>query len=367
MTITQTRVYNFSAGPAVLPESVLEQARDEMMCLPGVGSSILEISHRGSAFRAILEDAKTRYVNLLGVPDDYEILFLQGGAILQNAMIPANLITDQAQTADYLITGSWGKKSSNEVKHYGQLNIAWDGSRESYREAPDASAISHSAGAAYLHYTSNETIQGVQFPAVPEAGQTPLVSDMSSDILSRPVDVSRFGLIYACAQKNSGIAGLTVVIIRRDLLERAANRLPTYLDYSQHAAAGSMANTPPTFAIYISGLVSKWLQEDIGGLENMQRLNRQKADTLYDIIDSHSGFYQGHALKPSRSMMNVVFRTPSEDLDKQFVDQAAKAGMTTLKGHRSLGGIRASIYNAMPLAGVEALAQFMNDFAQRNG
>ncbi len=367
MTVTQTRVYNFSAGPAVLPESVLEQARDELLCLPNVGSSVLEISHRGAPFKQILADASTRFRSLFAVPDDFEILFLQGGAILQNAMIPANLIGDPEQSADYLVTGAWGKKSSQEVKYYGRLNIAWDGSDEHFNRLPTNDEIRRSENAAYMHYTSNETIQGVQFQSIPDSGGVPLVADMSSDILSRPVDVSRFGLIYACAQKNSGVSGLTVVIIHRDLLTRSANRLPTYLDYAKHAGAGSMVNTPPTFAIYISGLVCKWLQEEIGGLENMEQQNRQKAGLLYGVIDEHSGFYQGHAANPARSMMNVVFRTPGEDLDQQFIEQAAEAGMTTLKGHRSLGGIRASVYNAMPLAGVEALAQFMTDFAQRNG
>lgn len=367
MTLTRTRVYNFSAGPAVLPETVLEQIRDEMLCLPGAGSSVLEISHRGPEFKAILADARDRYRRVFSVPDDYEILFLQGGAILQNAMIPANLITDRAATADYIITGSWGKKSSKEVGHFARLNVAWDGDEVQYRRLPEAPEIRLSRDAAYLHYTSNETIHGVQFRDPPDSGGAPLVSDMSSDILSRPVDVSRFGLIYACAQKNSGVSGLTVVIIRRDLLERSADRLPTYLDYSKHAAAGSMANTPPTFAIYVSGLICKWIEEEIGGLENMQQRNEHKAGILYDIIDRYGNFYQGHASPDSRSLMNVVFRTPDAETDKAFVDEAAGAGMTTLKGHRSVGGIRASIYNAMPLAGVEDLAGFMTEFAERRG
>jgi phosphoserine aminotransferase len=367
MTATQTRVYNFSAGPAVLPEPVLEQIRDEMMCLPGVGSSILEISHRGSAFVKIMNDARDRFRHLFAVPDNYEILFLQGGSILQNTMIPANLITDRAETADCIVTGSWSKKNSQDVKYYGNLNTAWDGGSDGYRRLPGAGDLSLSDGAAYVHYTSNETIQGVQFHAIPDVGDRPLVCDMSSDILCRPVDVSRFGLIYACAQKNSGVAGLTVVIIRRDLLERSVGRLPTYLDYSKHAAEESMANTPPTFAIYVSGLVCKWLQDEIGGLDAMKRLNEQKAALLYDVIDAHSGFYRGHADVPVRSVMNVVFATPDEATDKVFLEQAGQAGMSTLKGHRSVGGIRASIYNAMPLAGVEALSQFMTDFARKHG
>ncbi len=363
----QTRIFNFSSGPAVLPESVLEQIQDEIVCLPGVGSSILEISHRGSAFKPILEDARHRYRSVLKVPDDYEILFLQGGAILQNAMIPANLITSPHGTADYLVTGAWSKKSSQDVRFYGNLNVAWDGGSHNFDRLPQTGEIGLTPNAAYLHYTSNETIHGVQFASPPDSGDAPLVADMSSDILSRPVDVSRHGLIYACAQKNAGVAGLTVVVIRRDLLERSAGRLPTYMDYSKHAEAESMANTPPTFAIYVSGLISRWIEDEIGGLEKMDRINHDKAATLYKLIDSSDGFYCGHARPEVRSMMNVVFRTPSEELDKRFADEANDAGMSTLKGHRSLGGLRASIYNAMPVAGVEALAQFMNEFARKNG
>jgi phosphoserine aminotransferase len=367
MTATQTRIYNFSAGPAVLPETVLEQIRDEMMCLPGVGSSILEISHRGSAFMRILADARDRLRKLFSVPESHEILFLQGGSILQNAMIPANLVTDPGQPVDCILTGSWSKKNSEDVKYYGKLNVAWNGKDCNYNRLPADNELSLSANAAYAHYTSNETIHGIQFHDIPKAGDAPLVCDMSSDMLCRPVDVSRYGLIYACAQKNCGIAGLTIVIIRRDLMERNAGRLPTYLDYSKHAAEESMANTPPTFAIYVSGLVFQWLSGEIGGLESMRRMNEQKAAILYQAIDSSGGFYRGHASPANRSIMNVVFRTPSEESEKAFLDAASRAGMTQLKGHRSLGGIRASIYNAMPVAGVETLAQFMTDFARKNG
>ncbi len=365
-TITQ-RAFNFSAGPAVLPESVLQQIRDEMMSLPGIGSSILEISHRGSAFIKILNDARDRLRAVFAVPDSHEILFLQGGSCLQNAMIPANLLEDSQQTADYLVTGAWGKKSSAEVFRFGKLNIAWNGEAENFCRLPAKSEMQLTDSAAYLHFTTNETIHGVQFQTEPEVGDVPLVADMSSDVLSRPIDVSRYGLIYACAQKNSGIAGLTVVVIRKQLLERCSNRLPLYLNYAKHAAADSMANTPPTFAIYVLGLVCRWLQEEIGGLENMQRLNQRKSAMLYDVVDGSQGFYQGHARTCDRSHMNVVFRTPSPQLDAEFIQQAAAQNMTTLKGHRSLGGIRASIYNAMPLEGVETLAQFMTDFVGKNG
>lgn len=367
MSTTQTRVYNFSAGPAVLPESVLERIRDEMIALPGVGSSVLEVSHRGEAYKKIHFDARDRFRTLFSVPETHEILFLQGGSILQNAMIPANLLVDNDQTADCIVTGSWSKKNSGDVKYYGKLNIAWDGGAETYSRVPSDDELALTKGAGYVHYTSNETIHGVQFHRVPNADAAPLVCDMSSDILSRPVDVSRYGLIYACAQKNSGISGLTVVVIRKDLMERCGDRLPTYLNYRKHAEADSMANTPPTFAIYVSGLVCQWLADDVGGLKRMQEINGKKAALLYDVIDRHSGFYQGHARKEDRSIMNVVFRTPDEAIDKAFLSGAAEAGMTTLKGHRSLGGIRASIYNAMPVAGVEALAQFMDDFANARG
>ncbi len=365
-TATQ-RAFNFSAGPAVLPESVLERIRDEMMCLPGVGASILEISHRGAAFVEILHGTRDRFRELFAVPDSHEIVFLQGGACLQNAMIPASLLTDKNQTADYIITGAWGKKSAAEVHRFGNLHVAWNGQHENFCRVPAPEELDYSNQPGYVHSTSNETIHGVQFREGPDTGGAPLVSDMSSDILCRPVDVSRYGLIYACAQKNSGIAGLTVVVIRRDLLDRCDDRLPLYFNYAKHVAGDSMVNTPPTFAVYVLGLVCRWLQEEIGGLENMHSINNEKSSILYDMIDNSGGFFRGHARQQDRSIMNVVFTTPNEGLDKQFLDEAAKANMITLKGHRSLGGIRASIYNAMPLEGVETLAAFMKDFASRNG
>ena len=365
-TLTK-RCFNFSAGPAVLPESVLEQIQAEMMCLPGVGSSVLEISHRSPDFGHILNDARDRFRNVFAVPDTHDILFLQGGACLQNAMIPANLLIDQNQTADYLVTGTWGKKSSAEVHRFGKLHVAWSGADDNYFRVPKRDEIKWSESAAYAHFTSNETIQGVQFHTEPDVGDTPLVADMSSDVLCRPVDVSKYGLIYACAQKNSGVAGLTAVVIRKDLLERCSDRLPLYLNYAKHAAADSMANTPPTFAIYVLGLICKWLQEDIGGLEAMQKLNQEKSDLLYKVIDASNGFYTGHANPADRSIMNVVFTTPDADHDAKFIELAGKENMKTLKGHRSLGGIRASIYNALPLEGVQALASFMKDFAHNHG
>ena len=366
---TQTatkRAYNFSAGPAILPECVLEQIREEIMCLPGVGSSILEISHRSPAFGEILDDARNRFRSVFAVPDTHEILFLQGGACLQNAMIPANLLIDENQTGDYLVTGAWSKKSSAEVARFGKLNIVWNGESDKFNRLPKQDEIKLTDNAAYLHYTSNETIHGLQFKTEPESGDIPLVADMSSDVLCRPLDISKYGMIYACAQKNSGVAGLTVIVLRKDLMERCGDRLPTYLNYSKHATANSMANTPPTFAIYVLGLVCKWLQDDIGGLEKIYAMNQHKSSLLYDVIDSSNGFYKGHTSIEDRSIMNVVFNTNSDEITQRFLESAAKANMTTLKGHRSLGGIRASIYNAMPTEGVECLAQFMKDFAQSN-
>jgi phosphoserine aminotransferase len=365
-TVTQ-RAFNFSAGPAVLPEVVLEQIRDEIVCLPGVGSSILEISHRGAHFGGIINDARDRLRAVLAVPESHEILFLQGGACLQNAMIPANLLVDDQQTADYVVTGSWGKKSASEVHRFGKLNVAWTGEPENFCRVPETAELQPGDKAAYLHFTSNETIQGVQFRSEPESAGAPLVADMSSDLLSRPVDVSRYGLFYACAQKNAGIAGLTVVVLDRELLDRCSDRLPLYLNYAKHSAAQSMANTPPTFAVYVLGLVCRWLQDEIGGLTAMQAINEKKSAMLYQVIDQSEGFYRGHARSSDRSRMNVVFTTPNPDLDSRFVQLAATENMTALKGHRSLGGIRASIYNAMPVQGVETLARFMKDFAEANG
>jgi phosphoserine aminotransferase len=362
-----SRVYNFSAGPAVLPLPVLEQIQDEMLSLPNVGSSILEISHRSKDFDVILEDATARIRQLANVPDTHEVLYLQGGAALQNVMIAMNLITDSNQTADYLVTGSWGKKSSDEVHRFGNLNVAWDGSDTGFDRIPTQQELRLTPNAAYVHLTSNETIQGVQFKQLPEAAGVPIVVDKSSDIFSEPIEVSKYGLIYACAQKNAGIAGVTIVIMNKQLLDRCDSRLPSYLDYSKHSKGGSRFNTPCTFAIYVTGLVCKWIQEDIGGLEKLAELNQRKAKLLYDVIDNSGRFYIGHSVPEFRSRMNVVFKTSNSDLDNRFLELAKEAGMTTLKGHRSVGGIRASIYNAMPIEGVHTLAEFMKDFAQKNG
>ena len=362
-----SRAYNFSAGPAVLPLSVLEQIREDMLALPGVGSSVLEISHRSQTFVDILADAKQRLTDLLRVPDTHEVLFVQGGGRLQNAMIPMNLLTGPDQTADYVITGKWGLNSSQEVHRFGKLNEAWNGANSSFDHLPSSDEINFTDNAAYIHFTSNETIHGLQFSTPPSNGDVPLVNDASSDFISAPINVADFGIIYACAQKNAGTSGVTIVVIRKDLLERSGDRLPSYLDYAQHVKGGSMLNTPPTFSIYVSGLVFKWAQSQ-GGLEAIHASNVAKSKLLYDVLDEHSEFYQGHAKnRADRSVMNVVFKLPSAELDAKFVADAQQNGMTTLKGHRSLGGIRASIYNAMPTEGVEALASFMQDFVKQNG
>jgi phosphoserine aminotransferase len=365
-TITD-RVFNFSPGPAVLPVPVLEQIQSEMLSLPGCGASILEISHRSKQFIAIMDAAKQRLRQLLSIPGDYEILFLQGGSRLQFSMIPLNLLPDKNASADYLITGSWGKYAQQEAIKEGTVRVVWDGKATNYDRLPAKSELKFSNDAAYVYFTSNETIQGVQFSDEPDTGKIPLVCDASSDFLYRPVPIQKYGLYYACAQKNAGPAGVTVVVIRKDLLERSKDSLPGYMNFKNHAAETSMWNTPPTFGIYVMGLVARWLIEDIGGLENMHRRNAEKARMLYDTIDASDGFYRGHAQKNCRSLMNVTFRLPSETLEKDFVQQAAKRQLDSLAGHRSVGGIRASIYNAMPIEGVESLRDFMLEFRDQHG
>ena len=360
------RVYNFSAGPAVLPVPVLEQIRDELLSLPGVGSSVLEISHRSKAFDEILKETESTLRTLLSVPDGYSVLFLQGGSRLQFSMIPMNFLPP-GKTADYLISGTWGKSALAEAKKVGDTRVAWDGSADNFSTLPDNSSLTWSENSAYVHITSNETIQGVQFQSEPQCGDVPLICDSSSDFLSRPIDVSQYGMIYACAQKNAGPAGVTVVIVRDDLLSQGDEQLPGYLLYRNHSKANSCYNTPPTFAVYVVGLVAKWLMNDIGGLEAVEKINHDKANKLYSVIDEFGSFYRGHAATDVRSKMNVTFRLPTEELEASFLAAAKNEGLTDLKGHRSVGGIRASIYNAMPVAGVELLAQFMRNYAKENG
>jgi phosphoserine aminotransferase len=360
------RVYNFSAGPAVLPEPVLAEVQRDLMALPGVGASILEISHRSSTFENIIAQAEANLRQLLGIPPDYTVLMLQGGARLQFSMIPMNLMGGGRRLSEYFITGAWSKYAAQEAVKFGEAHIAWDGKPTNYDRLPMAAEYTIDAKAAYVYYASNETIQGVQFQGEPSVGDVPLVCDASSDFLSRPVDIRRFGIYYACAQKNAGPAGLTVVVIRKDLLERSSDALPGYLNFQIHAEAQSLWNTAPTFPIYVLMLVTKWLLTDIGGLEKMEAQNRAKARLLYEVLDQSAGFYTGHAQPNCRSMMNVSFRLPSEELTTRFVNLAQDRGMTDLKGHRSVGGIRASIYNAMPVQGVEALRDLMIEFRKQN-
>lgn len=364
ITMTQ-RVYNFSAGPAVLPVPVLEEIQRDMLALPGAGASILEISHRSKAFGPIIAGAEENLRKLLAISDDYAVLFLQGGSRLQFSMIPMNL-GSPGQSADYILTGSWGNDALKEAKKEGETRVAWDGKATNYDRLPQRGDLSLDPQAAFVHYTSNETIQGVQFATEPEVGDVPLVCDASSDFLHRPLPIDKYGLIYACAQKNAGPAGITIVIIRKDLLKRSDPKLPGYLNYQIHAENGSLWNTPATFGIYVVKLVTDWLLNTIGGLKAMHQLNQGKARMLYEVLDGSGGFYTGHAQPDCRSLMNVTFRLPSEELTDKFVAEAKQRGLEELKGHRSVGGIRASIYNAMPRAGVEALAEFMQEFKTAN-
>jgi phosphoserine aminotransferase len=357
------RVYNFAAGPAMLPLEVLEQARAELTDWHGAGASVMEISHRGKAFVAVAAEAESDLRALLAIPANYKVLFVQGGATLQFAAIPLNLAAAGAGV-DYVNTGAWSAKALAEARRHARVNVIADGKASNYFALPPASEWRPSADAAYLHYTPNETISGLEFHAVPES-RAPLVADMSSTLLSRPIDVERFGLIYAGAQKNIGPAGLTVVIVREDLLGRARADIPTVLDYRAVAAENSMLNTPPTFAWYLAGLVFKWLRRQ-GGLAAIAERNRAKAELLYRYIDG-SGWYRNPIDPPARSWMNVTFRLKEPALEAEFAAEAAAAGLTNLDGHRSVGGMRASLYNAMPLAGVEALVAFMRDFARRRG
>jgi phosphoserine aminotransferase len=356
------RVYNFSAGPAALPEEVLAQARDEMLEWHASGMSVMEMSHRGKAFMSIAEQAEADLRELMAVPDNYRVLFLQGGASSQFAMVPMNLMGEGGH-ADYLNTGSWSKKAIGEARRFGEVKVAATTEDGNFTRAPAQAELQLSADAAYVHYTPNETIQGVEFPYVPETGDVPLVADMSSTILSRPIEVSRFGIVYAGAQKNIGPAGLTIVLVRDDLIGKTLPGTPTMFDYATHAENDSMYNTPPTYGWYIAGLVFQWLKRQ-GGLAGMAEINRRKAGALYAAIDG-SDFYANPVDPASRSWMNVPFTLADAALDGRFLEEAAAAGLHTLKGHRSVGGMRASIYNAMPEAGVAALIDFMQDFERR--
>jgi len=358
------RVYNFSAGPAMLPEPVLCQARDEMLDWQGSGMCVAEMSHRGKEFMSIATQAEADLRELLKVPDNYKVLFLQGGASSQFTAVPMNLLHGGGR-ADYINTGSWSKKAIAEARRFCEVHVAAATDDCKFTRAPAQDELNLTEEASYVHYTPNETIEGVEFPYVPETNGKPLVADMSSTLLSRPIDVSKFGLIYAGAQKNIGPAGLTIVIVREDLIGQPITGIPTMFDYKVQADADSMYNTPPTYAWYLAGLVFKWLK-DMGGLEAMAAVNARKAKRLYDLIDG-SAFYSNPVDPQARSWMNVPFTLANPELDERFLKEAKAAGLTTLKGHRSVGGMRASIYNAMPEAGVEALAVFMQEFERSQG
>jgi len=357
-------VYNFNAGPAILPPAVLSQAQEELRDYGGVGISVMEMSHRSKEFEAINGEAEARIKRLLGVEGGYRALFLQGGASTQFAMVPLNFLPAD-RVADYIITGTWAEKARDDARKLGQVHIAASTETEQYRRVPRQDEIQLSDNPAYVHMTTNNTIYGTQWHTLPDVGDRLLVADMSSDIMSRPFDLTKFGLVYAGAQKNLGPSGVTVVLVREDWLEQAPKTLPAMLRYATHAKNNSLYNTPPTFGIYMLNLVLGWIESQ-GGLAGMAQHNERKAAIVYAAIDGSDGFYRGHAEQGSRSQMNITFRLPSEELEKQFVAAAQKQGMIGLAGHRSVGGIRASVYNAMSIEGVEALASLMRDFAGQN-
>jgi phosphoserine aminotransferase len=358
------RIYNFSSGPAVMPLPVLEQVQRDLVALPGVGMSVMEISHRSNTFEAIIAKAEADIRTLANVPADYRILFLQGGASLQFSMVPLNLLTE-GRTADYLMTGTWADKAAGEARKVGTVNETGSTAADSFSRIPTDAECVLTPGAAYVHMTSNNTIEGTQWHRLPQAGDVPLVSDSSSDIFSGPIDVSKYGLVYAGAQKNLGPSGVTLVIIREDLLARSTEALPTMLNYATQAENGSLYNTPPAFGIYVLGLVVEWLH-GLGGLPAIDALNERKAGRLYAELD-RTGFWRPTARPDSRSLMNVTFRLASEELEKAFIKESTAAGFDGLKGHRSVGGMRASIYNAFPEQGIDALVEFMREFERRTG
>lgn len=360
------RVYNFSAGPAMLPQEILEQARDELLDWRGTGMSVMEISHRGNDFiNHVLKPAEDNLRTLMQVPPNYKVLFISAGASSQFSMAPLNLLGNKT-TADYINTGIWSQKAIAEARRYCTVNIAASSETNGFTAIPSPDQWQLNPNAAYVHYTSNETIHGIEFNWIPEVGEIPLVSDMSSNILSQPLDVSRYGIIYAGAQKNIGPSGFTIAIVREDLLGIALPVTPTLYNYKTYADNDSLYNTPATYSVYLAGLVFEWLKRQ-GGLSEMAERNQRKATKLYNVIDKNKGFYRNTVDKNCRSRMNVVFHLPSDELTQLFLKETAAAGMTCLKGHKTLGGIRASIYNPMPEAGVTKLAEFMQDFVQRNG
>ena len=360
-----SRGYNFSAGPSTMPEPVLRRAQAELLEWGGQSASVMEISHRGKAFVAMTEKIEADLRRLLGVSSHYAVLFLQGGATQHFAQIPQNLAAPE-DTADYLLTGAWGAKALSEARHYVRTNVVASGEAGNYTSVPDRSEWKLTPGAAYLHVTPNETIHGVEFETVPDVGDVPVVADFSSTLLSRPVDVSRFGLIYAGTQKNMGASGLTVLIVRNDLLARKPRPLANILTYSAHAQEHSLLNTPPSFPWYLTGLVLEWIDAE-GGLATMAERNRAKSEMLYAAIDNSGGYYRNPVDVRYRSWMNVPFTLHDDALDVAFLKESEAIGLLALKGHKAVGGMRASLYNAMPITGVQALVAFMADFARRNG
>lgn len=359
------RAYNFNAGPSALPLEVLERAREELVDFRGNGMSILEMSHRSKVYEEVHNEAASLLRELLGVPDGYHILFLQGGASLQFSMVPMNFLS-RGRAAGYVLTGNWAEKAWKEAQVLGETFVAASTKEENYRRIPSLEEIRFGPDAAYLHITSNNTIFGTQWKEFPDTGEVPLIADMSSDILSRPVDVNQFALIYAGAQKNLGPAGVTVVIVREDLVERGPKDIPTMLQYRTHAKNNSLYNTPPVFAIYMMGLVLRWAKEQ-GGVAELERRNREKAQLIYEVIDRYPDFYLGHAEPGSRSAMNITFRLPTPELEQQFLEEAKREGFVGLNGHRSVGGCRASLYNAVPLESCRALREYMLEFLRKRG
>ncbi|HIS50842.1 MAG TPA: 3-phosphoserine/phosphohydroxythreonine transaminase [Candidatus Gallacutalibacter pullistercoris] len=358
------RVYNFSAGPSILPEAVLRRAADEMLDYQGSGQSVMEMSHRSKVYGAIIESAESLLREVMGIPDNYKVLFLQGGASSQFAMVPMNLMTGSGK-ADYVLTGQWATKAYKEAARYGDVKVVASSKDKTFSYIPKLDPATFTPDADYFHICMNNTIYGTKYHTLPDTGKVPLVADISSCILSEPIDVSKFGVLYAGAQKNMAPAGLTVVIIREDLIGHAMEITPTMFNYQTHADNGSMFNTPPCYTIYIAKLVLEWLKNDIGGLEEMKKINEKKAALLYNFLDS-SKLFKGTVVPEDRSLMNVPFITGNEELDAKFVKEAAAADFVNLKGHRSVGGMRASIYNAMPMEGVEKLVAFMEQFEKEN-
>ncbi|WP_248930309.1 3-phosphoserine/phosphohydroxythreonine transaminase [Paenibacillus hamazuiensis] len=359
------RAYNFNAGPAALPLEVLQRAQEEFVDYKGIGMSIMEISHRSGEYEQVNDETQSLLKELMGIPDGYKVLFLQGGASTQFAMIPMNFLK-AGQVASYVHTGSWAEKAIEEAKQFGETAIAASSEADKFTRIPALSDIKLAPNSAYLHITSNETIGGAQYPEYPDSGNVPLIGDMSSDILCRPVDVSKFAMIYAGAQKNLGPSGVTVVILREDMLSLVPKNIPTMLSYATHAKNNSLYNTPPAYSVYMVNLVLKWIKEN-GGAAAMEQRNREKTALIYQAIDNSGGFYRGVVAPEYRSLMNITFRMENEELEKKFVKESEQQGFVGLKGHRSVGGLRASTYNAVPYEACKALAEFMADFQKRNG